>query len=92
VPSLVARTLLVPGYVEVEEETDIARLIAELDPGIPCSLLAFSPACLIADLAASQGDAPWPIHHGPTLVPRPSPRVDTHEALRTGGPRGRPLR
>jgi len=50
VPLLVASTLLVPGYVDPEEVAGIAGFIADLDPGIPYSLLAFHPSCLLDDV------------------------------------------
>jgi pyruvate formate lyase activating enzyme len=50
VPLLVASTLLVPGYVDSEEVAGIAGFIADLDRGIPYSLLAFHPSCLLDDL------------------------------------------
>lgn len=50
VPLLVASTLLVPGYVDVEEVRKIARFIAHLSPNIPYSLLAFHPDFLMDDL------------------------------------------
>ena len=50
VPLLVASTLLVPGYVDVEEVRPLARFIARLNPEIPYSLLAFAPAFLMVDL------------------------------------------
>ncbi len=40
-PFLIASTLLIPGYVGVEEVERIACFIAGLDPDIPYSLLAF---------------------------------------------------
>jgi pyruvate formate lyase activating enzyme len=49
-PFLVASTLLVPGYIGVEEIKSIAEMIAGLDPSIPYSLLAFSPQYLMDDL------------------------------------------
>lgn len=49
-PFLFASTLLIPGYVEVEEIRRIADLIAECDPTIPYSLLAFSPQYMMDDL------------------------------------------
>jgi pyruvate formate lyase activating enzyme len=49
-PALVASTLLVPGYVDAEEVGAIARFIADLDPGIPYSLLAFAPQFYLHDL------------------------------------------
>lgn len=50
VPLLVASTLLVPGYVDAEEVRAIAHFIADLNPAIPYSLLAFYPNCLMEDL------------------------------------------
>jgi len=49
-PVLTATTLLVPGYVDVGQVDAIARFIAELNPEIPYSLLAFYPAFHICDL------------------------------------------
>jgi pyruvate formate lyase activating enzyme len=49
-PLLVVSTLLVPGYVDVEEVTRIARFLAGLDPSIPYVLLAFSPQFAFGDL------------------------------------------
>jgi len=47
---LVASTLLVPGYVDVDEVFQIASLIAEVGPEIPYSLLAFHPDYAMTDL------------------------------------------
>ena len=49
-PVLTASTLLVPGYVDTVEISSIARFIAEIDPRIPYTLLAFSPHYVIDDL------------------------------------------
>ncbi len=49
-PPLVASTLLVPGYIDVEEVRNIARFIANIDPEIPYSLLAFYPHFFMKDL------------------------------------------
>jgi pyruvate formate lyase activating enzyme len=49
-PFLIASTLIVPGYVEVEEVSDIARFISKLDSAIPYSLLAFSPEYIMDDM------------------------------------------
>ncbi|GAB4269516.1 MAG: radical SAM protein [Deferrisomatales bacterium] len=49
-PVLLASTLLVPGYVEVEEVRQLARFVASIDPSIPYSLLAFHPHFRMADL------------------------------------------
>ncbi len=49
-PLLVASTLLVPGYVDVEEVGALARFIAGLGPDIPYSLLGFHPDFCMGDL------------------------------------------
>ncbi|MDI6888483.1 MAG: radical SAM protein [Methanocellales archaeon] len=49
-PFLTASTLLIPGYVDVKEVTNIAKFIADLNPGIPYSLLAFYPQFYMDDL------------------------------------------
>jgi pyruvate formate lyase activating enzyme len=48
-PFLVASTLMVPGYIEAEEISRIATFIADLDPAIPYSLLAFYPCFHMMD-------------------------------------------
>jgi pyruvate formate lyase activating enzyme len=53
VPLLVASTLLVPGYVDVDEVRPLAQFIARLNPDIPYSLLAFHPQFLMNDLPAT---------------------------------------
>lgn len=49
-PLVVASTLLVPGYVNVEEVGRIARFIARHNPEIPYALLGFGPNYLMPDL------------------------------------------
>jgi len=49
-PLVVASTLLVPGYIDAEEVSRIARFIAGLHPDIPYALLAFAPNYLMPDL------------------------------------------
>jgi len=49
-PSLIASTLMVPGYVDVHEIGCLARFIAAVDPDIPYSLLAFHPHFYLSDL------------------------------------------
>ena len=49
-PPLVASTLLVPGYVDTQEVSQIAGFIASIDPEIPYSLLGFHPTCFMGDL------------------------------------------
>ena len=49
-PMLIASTLLVPGYVDEVEVAAIAAYLAELNPEIPYSLLAFYPHFHLHDL------------------------------------------
>ena len=49
-PVLIASTLLVPGYIDEKEVLQIARFIADLNPKIPYSLLAFYPQFYLDDL------------------------------------------
>jgi pyruvate formate lyase activating enzyme len=49
-PLLIASTLLVPGYVGMDQVQRIAEFLAELDPNIPYALLAFHPAFEMSDL------------------------------------------
>lgn len=57
-PFLTASTLLVPGYVDAREVESISRFIAELDPSIPYSLLAFHPHFYMSDMpTTSRRDA-----------------------------------
>jgi pyruvate formate lyase activating enzyme len=49
-PILTASTLLVPGYVGAEEVNNLASFIAEIDPQIPYTLLAFYPQHILTDL------------------------------------------
>ena len=49
-PLLTASTLLVPGYVEADQVSKLARFIVSLDPNIPYALLAFYPAFEMHDL------------------------------------------
>jgi len=49
-PLVVASTLLVPGYVDVEEVRRIASFLASLNPDIPYALLAFYPHFYMPDL------------------------------------------
>ncbi|RLI34949.1 radical SAM protein [Candidatus Bathyarchaeota archaeon] len=50
VPVLTASTLLVPGYIDVEEVRRIAEFISGISPDIPYSLLAFYPQYRMRDL------------------------------------------
>lgn len=52
-PMLIASTLLVPGYVDEAEVAGIAGYIAELNPEIPYSLLAFYPHFYLQDLPST---------------------------------------
>lgn len=56
VPLLTASTLLVPGYVDLEEIHGLARFIAALNPEIPYSLLAFYPQFYLSDLPVTSRD------------------------------------
>jgi len=47
---LIASTLLVPGYIDREEVAAIAGFIADLNPDIPYSLLAFHPQFFMSDM------------------------------------------
>lgn len=49
-PFLIASTLLVPGYVDIQEVRNIARFIASLNKEVPYSLLAFHPNFYMNDL------------------------------------------
>jgi pyruvate formate lyase activating enzyme len=49
-PFLIASTLLVPGYVDVEEVGKLARFIASCGTDIPYALLAFYPQFYMGDL------------------------------------------
>jgi len=49
-PVLTASTLLVPGYVDAEEVGKIAAFIAQVNPKIPYTLLAFYPQYVMNDL------------------------------------------
>lgn len=49
-PFLIASTLLVPGYIDKKEVSLIAKFIANLNIGIPYSLLAFYPCFYLNDL------------------------------------------
>jgi pyruvate formate lyase activating enzyme len=49
-PMLSASTLLVPGYIDAEEIENIAKLISEVDPRLPYTLLAFYPCYVMNDL------------------------------------------
>jgi len=49
-PVLTASTLLIPGYVDAREVENIAKFIAEINPQIPYTLLAFYPTYILNDL------------------------------------------
>jgi len=49
-PFLIASSLLVPGYVDEQEVGAIAGFMANLNPNIPYSLLAFHPHFYLRDL------------------------------------------
>jgi pyruvate formate lyase activating enzyme len=49
-PLVVASTLLVPGYVDAKEVSEIASFIASFDPSTPYALLGFHPHFYMPDL------------------------------------------
>jgi len=53
-PILTASTLLIPGYVDVEEVENIAKFISETNPEIPYTLLAFYPQYVMNDLPTTR--------------------------------------
>jgi len=55
-PPLIANSLLVPGYIDEREIGAIAKFIADLDPNIPYSLLAFHPQFHMSDLPVTSKD------------------------------------
>jgi pyruvate formate lyase activating enzyme len=56
VPLICASTLMVPGYVDLEEIHGLARFIAALNPDIPYSLLGFYPQFYLNDLPVTSRD------------------------------------
>jgi pyruvate formate lyase activating enzyme len=55
-PPLIASTLLIPGYIDEEEVSVIARFIASLNPDIPYALLAFHPQFFMTDIPVTSRD------------------------------------
>jgi pyruvate formate lyase activating enzyme len=55
-PILTASTLLIPGYVDVQEVRSLASFIAEVDSQIPYTLLAFYPQYVMTDLPTTSRD------------------------------------
>lgn len=53
VPLLIVSTLLIPGYIDEFEIAAIASFLADLDPDIPYSLLAFQPQYMMLDLPST---------------------------------------
>ena len=49
-PFLIASTLLVPGYVDETEISNLSRFIAGLNPAIPYTLLGYYPHFYMSDL------------------------------------------
>jgi len=49
-PFLIASTLLIPGYIDTREVSQIASFIASVNPEIPYSLLGFAPHFFMDDL------------------------------------------
>lgn len=56
IPLLTASTLLVPGYVDLDEIHGLARFIAALNPDIPYSLLGFYPNFFMSDIPVTSRD------------------------------------
>ena len=56
VPFLIASSLLIPGYIDIEEVDRISKFIAELNPSIPYRLLGFHPHHLMIDLPRTSKD------------------------------------
>lgn len=50
IPLLVASTLLIPGYTDEEELSQLAEFIASVDRNIPWALLGFHPDYYLTDL------------------------------------------
>lgn len=55
-PPLIASTLLVPGYIDEEEVSNISHFIASLNPDIPYALLAFHPQFYMTDIGVTSRD------------------------------------
>jgi len=55
-PLICGATLLVPGYINVEEVRKIAKFIAQCNPNIPYSLLAFYPHYFFPDLPTTSAE------------------------------------
>ena len=49
-PPLIASTLLVPGYIDIDEVRTLAGFIASVNPDIPYSLLGFHPCYHMKDM------------------------------------------
>jgi len=49
-PLILASTLLVPGYVDAQQVSKIAQMIASINPDIPYALLGFAPNFYLSDL------------------------------------------
>lgn len=55
-PPVVISVLLVPGYVDLHEVEMIAKFVSDLNPKIPCTLLAFHPDYMMNDLPPTSTD------------------------------------
>ena len=53
-PLLIASTLLVPGYIDEKEVSNIASFIAKINPEIPYALLGFYPHFYMHDLPVTK--------------------------------------
>ena len=61
-PILTASTLLIPGYIDEEEVENLARFIAQVDPEIPYTLLAFYPQYMLSDLPTTSRELAYKCH------------------------------
>jgi len=52
-PPVIVSTLMVPGYVDSKEVSDISSFLAKLEPKIPYALLAFHPDFLMQDMGTT---------------------------------------
>ncbi|MFP3872711.1 MAG: radical SAM protein [Candidatus Natronoplasma sp.] len=55
-PFLRASTLLVPGYIDLEEIRKISKFISEVDESIPYTLLSYAPAYKLDGLPRTEKD------------------------------------
>ncbi len=61
-PILTASTLLIPGYIDEVEINNLASFIAQVDPKIPYTLLAFYPQYILTDLPTTSEELAHKCH------------------------------